>query len=73
MKPLMKYEDLAHLWRVDVRTLQKWIAERDLPHLKLGRLVRFDPEAVANWASQVAPQDRVGTRSHGDDLAGGAP
>ena len=34
-------EDIAKLARVSKRTVQIWVHERRIPHLKLGRLLRF--------------------------------
>jgi excisionase family DNA binding protein len=34
-------EDVAKLARVSKRTVQIWVHERRIPHLKLGRLLRF--------------------------------
>lgn len=39
--------DVASTYQVSPRTVGKWIAERRIPVLKIGRAVRFRPEAVA--------------------------
>ena len=38
---LVTTEDVAKLARVSKRTVQIWVHERRIPHLKLGRLLRF--------------------------------
>jgi len=40
-------EDVCAAYKVSRRTLGKWIAERRIPYIKLGRAVRFRPLAVA--------------------------
>jgi excisionase family DNA binding protein len=39
--------DVATAYKVSPRTVGKWIAERRIPVLKLGRACRFRPDAVA--------------------------
>jgi excisionase family DNA binding protein len=45
--PLWTREDVSRTYRVSVRTVGNWIAERRIPMLKLGKAVRFRPDAVA--------------------------
>ena len=45
--PLWTREDVSRTYRVSVRTVGNWIAERRIPVLKLGKAVRFRPDAVA--------------------------
>jgi len=40
-------QDVCAAYQVSRRTLGKWCAERRIPYIKLGRAVRFRPEAVA--------------------------
>jgi len=40
-------QDVCAAYQVSRRTLGKWIAERRIPYIKLGRAVRFRPDAVA--------------------------
>jgi len=39
--------DVCAAYQVSRRTLGKWCAERRIPYIKLGRAVRFRPDAVA--------------------------
>jgi len=39
--------DVAQAYQVSVRLVGQWIAERRIPAMKLGRTVRFRPDAVA--------------------------
>jgi excisionase family DNA binding protein len=44
--PIWTRQDVASTYQVSPRTVGKWIAERRIPVLKLGRAVRFRPDAV---------------------------
>ena len=46
-RPVWTRHDIANNYRVSLRTVGQWIAERRIPTLKLGRAVRFRPDAVA--------------------------
>jgi len=35
-----------------VTTLYKWVGQRKIPHIKLGRLVKFDPAKLEEWIKQ---------------------
>lgn len=50
--------DHDNLWDIDavalrlgvrVRYVRRLVAERRIPYLKLGRLLRFDPDEVEAW------------------------
>jgi len=48
----------AHLG-TSPRHIRRLIAERRVPYLKVGRLVRFDPNDVAGWLEDSRrPQER---------------
>jgi excisionase family DNA binding protein len=40
---LITKRELAKILRVSSRTIDNWLKRKILPHLKIGRLVRFDP------------------------------
>jgi excisionase family DNA binding protein len=46
---LLTVEELADHLGVTVRHVRRLIAERRISFLKVGRLVRFDPDDVTNW------------------------
>lgn len=39
-------DDVARAGRVSRRTVGKWCAEKRIPYIKIGRTIRFRPEAV---------------------------
>jgi excisionase family DNA binding protein len=45
--PVWTRHDVAQTYRVSLRTVGQWVAERRIPAMKLGRAVRFRPDAVA--------------------------
>ena len=41
-----KFEDVARACCVSVRTVAKWCKGRRIPYMKVGKSVRFNPDAV---------------------------
>ncbi|MDW3212624.1 MAG: helix-turn-helix domain-containing protein [Ilumatobacteraceae bacterium] len=54
---LLTVEGLAQHLGVSIRTVRRLVAERRIPYLKCGHLIRFDPDEVNVWleAQRVAP------------------
>lgn len=46
---LLTEAQLAEQWNTTVRHVRRLRVEGGLPFIKLGRLVRFDPDDVAGW------------------------
>lgn len=46
-QPACTAADIAKLYSVSLRTVREWQATRRIPYFKLGKIVRFDAEAVA--------------------------
>ena len=46
---LLNIDQLAERLGVSIRHIRRLIAERRVPHLRVGRFVRFDPADVAAW------------------------
>jgi len=46
---LLDIEGLAGHLATSVRHVRRLVAERRIPYLKVGHLVRFDPEEVLQW------------------------
>lgn len=54
---LMKYltpKELAEMLGVDITTVYGWTSDRQIPFLKIGRLVRFDPIKTDKWLKDKA-------------------
>ncbi|MDA8284570.1 MAG: helix-turn-helix domain-containing protein [Actinomycetota bacterium] len=46
---LLTIDQLAEQLGITTRHVRRLIAERRVPYLKVGKLVRFDPAEVADW------------------------
>ncbi len=49
---LLTLSQLAEQLGITVRHVRRLIAERRVPYLKVGKLVRFDPAEIADWFDQ---------------------
>lgn len=54
---LMTIEEVAEHLGVNVRHMRRLVAERRIPYVKWGRLLRFDPAEIDDWLARarVAP------------------
>jgi excisionase family DNA binding protein len=60
---LLTIDQLAEQLNVSVRHVRRLVAERRVPYLKVGRLIRFDPSEVAEWLDEARhPQRQVADR-----------
>jgi excisionase family DNA binding protein len=72
----MTVQDVSQWLRVKPSTLYAWAAQGTIPHLKLGRLLRFDPDEIEAWlhdqrrnpAPPPTPRRRRYGTDHVDDL-----
>jgi excisionase family DNA binding protein len=54
---LMNIDQLAQRLGITVRHVRRLVAERRVPYLKVGKLVRFDSGEIATWLdSRRQPQ-----------------
>lgn len=44
-----KVEDVAEEFDVHKNTVYGWVKETDIPHYRLGRVLRFDISEVREW------------------------
>jgi excisionase family DNA binding protein len=49
---LLDIAALAEHLGVDVRHVRRLVAERRIPYIKWGHLLRFDPTEIAEWIDQ---------------------
>ncbi len=47
--PLLDVDELAERLNISVRHVRRLVAERRVPYLKVGHLVRFEPAAIDAW------------------------
>lgn len=51
---LMNIEQVAERLGVSVRHIRRLIAERRIPYVKWGHLLRFDPDELDRWIEECA-------------------
>ena len=48
-KGLMSYQDAAEFIGMSKSWLEKRVSQKEVPHLKIGRSVRFEMERLTKW------------------------
>lgn len=73
-RPMKQYLDIAALaerLRIKRSTLYAWAEQGTIPYLKLGRLLRFDPDEIEAWLQahrrEGIPEPAPLRRRHGTD------
>lgn len=56
---LLTIDELADHLGITIRHVRRLIAERRVPFIKVGRLIRFDPDEISCWIDDA----RVAGRS----------
>jgi len=64
LEPLLDINAVAARLNITVRHVRRLIAERRIPFLKVGKLLRFDPVEIARWTASLAV---VSARCDGSD------
>jgi len=49
---LLTIQQAAQITGVSITTLYKWVSQRKIPYIKMGRLVKFDPLKLEEWIKQ---------------------
>ena len=57
---LLTIDQLAERLGVSIRHIRRLIAERRVPYLKVGWLIRFDPADIAAWLDGARHPQRQG-------------
>jgi excisionase family DNA binding protein len=57
---LLDITTLATRLGVNARHIRRLVAERRIPYIKWGRLIRFDPDEIAAWIDDNRCVGRVG-------------
>ena len=63
--PLIDIHGVAEVLGVTPRHIQRLVAERRIPYLKVGRFVRFDPAELSVWLDQQRREVRSPIRHGG--------
>ena len=56
---LLDITDLAQHLGVNVRHVRRLVAERRIPFIKWGHLIRFDPVEIAEWVEAARVPSRT--------------
>ena len=51
-------KDLADYLRVDESVVRYWVRIYEVPHIRLGRQIRFDPEDILEWIAAKSNHPR---------------
>jgi excisionase family DNA binding protein len=60
--------EIAEYLGVKTSTVYQWTHQRFIPHVKLGRLVRFREQAVMDWVEKRSEAGRIGRMGRLADL-----
>lgn len=55
---LLGIEEMARFLGVSQSTLYAWVNQRRIPHIKVGRLVKFKPEEIDSWLKEHSVAER---------------
>lgn len=58
MKKLLDINELSELLSVKSSTIYWWCSSDFIPHIKIGRLVRFEKDAVLEWLEKKKNKGR---------------
>lgn len=58
MRPLLTYDEVALLLRLNKQTLRQWVSDGKFPHLKIGSSVRFTEEMVESFITNSKVEKR---------------
>ncbi len=54
MEELLTVKDIARILKVNVWTVRAWVSQQRIPHIKVGRCVRFHPRAIEKWLESTS-------------------
>ncbi len=56
---LITVKELSELTSIKEATIYLWAAKGDIPHYKIGQLVRFNPKEVEDWLEKHKKENNV--------------
>lgn len=69
-RELLTMEQAAELLSIEVRTLRRWVKEKDdIPFAKIGRLIRFRRSALLGWVAEREAATMAAKRAGGSGSA----
>jgi len=58
-KHLLNKRQVADYLGLKVYTIDAWVSQHRIPYIKLGRLVRFDPDEINKWIEKQRVEPRI--------------
>ncbi len=52
MTKLLTPDEVASMLQVEKSTIYAWTHTKQIPYLKVGRLVRFEPQTIQEWLTE---------------------
>jgi len=52
MEKLMTYQEVAAMLDLSVRFIAKLVGLGEIPHVKIGKSVRFNPDKIKEWVDK---------------------
>lgn len=49
---LIDIKTLSRMFKIKQKTIYDWVHKAQIPHYKMGRLVRFDYDEIKKWLSE---------------------
>lgn len=56
MKKLLSAKEVAEILGVEISTIYDWVYKKKIEHIKIGKLLRFDPETLQNYINNHTQQ-----------------
>ncbi len=56
---MLDIHELSKELKISTGGIYHWVSQRKIPYLKIGRNIRFDPEAIKQWleSKEVNPKN----------------
>ena len=51
---LIDINELAELTGLSIHTLYTWVSQKRIPHVKIGRLTKFDLKVIEGWIDSLS-------------------
>ncbi len=56
MKKLLSAKEVAEILGVEISTIYDWVYKKKIEHIKIGKLLRFNPETLQNYINNHTQQ-----------------
>jgi excisionase family DNA binding protein len=72
MEPYLTIREVAGILRLSEQTIQRYVLKREIPYLKIRKVIRFRPADIEAWAEKGGPAKAAGKdRNREGDLFAG--